>query len=333
MVKRVWSILLSVVLLLSAMGVMTVGAKADKVDFSLATTNGGIGDTVTVTVSLSAESYFTNTTLSLFYDPSVVQFSEERTGKISPSSAMFMILDYPTDGFVKGAYVAAKPIKKAGVLLEFDFVIVKEQETIFSLGFEECVGEDENGVMFDVNYNAGSCVLNKGKGQAATTAKPPVTTKVTVAPTSANTTGPKATTTNKVPVTTQTTVPVTYPTDAHGITLAPHVVTESDGNAATRADGEVVTMVTTTTTAVQSDAPGGDPGSDIGLPTEPDAETALSGSDAYDESEAPEGNKALVPIIVVLIAVAIATGAAVFVMLRKKKATAVADQVNNPPEQ
>ncbi len=321
MLKRMISMALCAVLLITlACGAVSVEARADRVVFSLATTNGGVGDTITVTVSLSGDSYFTNTTMSLYYDPSVVQFSEERTGAISPGSAMFMVLDYPNDGFVKGAYVAAKPIKKAGALLEFDFVIVKETEMVFSLGFEECVGE-ENGEMFDVNYQAGTCVLNKGKGQPATTAKPLSTTRVTAVPTTAN----KPANTTKAPVNTTvatTTVPVTYPTDAHGITLAPHVVTEADGNAATKNNGEVVTMATTTTTTPAVPTDEGDPNTTKAGTLE----TGTGFPDWYDSAEDPEDNTWVIPVIVILIAVAIASGCAALVMIRKKKAAKDTEQ-------
>ncbi len=319
MIKRMVSCALCVVCLVTLLGgVMAVSARASKVDFSLATTNGGIGDTVTVSVSLSADSYFTNTTMAIYYDPSVVQFSEERTGAISPASAMFMVLDYPSDGFVKGAYVSAHPIKKSGVLVEYDFVIVQETEMVFSIGFEECVGEDENGQMFDVDYNAGSCVLNRGKGKPATTAAPKPTTRVTEAPTpkttrttttaASNANGGTTVTTN-TPVVTEPTAPVTYPTDQNGITLAPHVVTEPNGNAATRDNGEVVTVATTAPTLPSTEDSAALPG-DMTDPT-----------DEQEPSAPTEKNNWLVPVIVVAVAVAIASGLAVVVM-RKKKASA-----------
>lgn len=311
MLKRILSFMLCVVCLTAVIGgTMMVSARASKVDFSLTTTDGGIGDTVTLSVSLSADSYFTNTTMTIYYDPSVVQFSEERAGAISPSSAMFMALDFPEDGYVRGAYVAAKPIKKSGVLVEYDFVIMQETEMVFSIGFDECVGEDENGTMFDVDYNAGSCVLNRGKGKPATTTAAKATTRVTevsTANTNKNTTVTTASNaggTTNAPTTTQSTSPVTYPTDQNGITLAPNVVTESDGNAATQPNGDVVTVVTTVPTEQGT--------------SEADGSEGSSEEQEPADSSATKSNRWVVPLIVVLAAVAIASGAAAVIKRRKQ---------------
>ncbi len=228
-----------------------VYAIADKVTFSLACTDGGVGDTFTVTVSVTPDSCFTNATVYLHYNTSAVEFVKEKTGEVASSGTMFYASNKPDNGYVQGAFISAYPIEEGGELFVFTFKAIADKAAGFSLSFDECNGEDANGNLIDLNYSTTTCVFNeKAGGDVTPTTVPKTTTKPT---SSANTTtkAPVNGTTTTVAAPTTT---VTYPTDTNGITLAPNVVTEPNGNAATQPNGEVVTIQTTqTTTSVFAD--------------------------------------------------------------------------------
>lgn len=286
MFKRIFAWTVCVVLLLSVCS-QAVSARAATTTFSLSVNDGKAGETVTVSLSLSAESYFTNCTFYVHYDPNVVSYvtDSETPGPISPSTSMLYVMDHQDQNYVKGAYVTVKGIKKEGVLLSLDFTVLKEAATTFSLSFDECVGVDENDTEFDVSYQVSACTLNAHAAPAPTSASPAVTTAAPapttaatpVAPTSAaqpaaptaapavpqgttaagqNTPGVVITTAN-TPVGQNPVLPTTVPTDAQGNTLATlptTVMTDEFGATVTQ---PVAENVRTTTTITPAPAPVG----------------------------------------------------------------------------
>ena len=302
MMKRLVSFLVVTVLCFAALFVQgaSVLAVSSEATFFLSCTEGKVGDTVTVTVNITGDSGFTNATVYLHYNAEIVKFQKEGTGElVSANNGMFMVKDEPSLGYVKGGYIGLYPAVDAGTLFTYQFKVLKDKAAGFSLTFDECQGEDENGNMFDINYSTTTCVLNEEAGGAVDTTssgKPNNSTKATTTPKN-TTTKTGAQSQNGTSTATEPTT-VTYPTDAHGITLAPHVVTEADGNAATNPDGEVVTMTTTTTTSVLSDA--------TGEPTEVPSEAT---------------SNTVMPIVIGGVLLLVAGGVtAVMLIARKKKA-------------
>ncbi len=295
------SVLLAVVTLCASLLVMPASATASQTTFSLSCTEGNVGDTVTVSVDISDDSGFTNATVYLHYNAEAVEFVKEGVGAVaSDNNGMFMVNNLPAEGYVKGGYIALYPAMDAGTLFTYKFKVKAYKAAGFSLSFDECQGEDENGNIFDLNYTATTCVLNKDAGGADSTTKPNNTTK---APTSSKPTTTKAgggqaqTTTTATPAAPTTTV--TYPTDTNGITLAPWVVTETDGSAATEAGGEVITMATTT------------------VATDVDAADATTTS--TDVAPIVEKSNTVVYIVVAALLLVAGGVTAVMFVLRKKK--------------
>ncbi|MBQ4617013.1 MAG: hypothetical protein IJB27_01405, partial [Clostridia bacterium] len=227
-------------------GTMTAFARAEVVNFALSVNDAKVGETATVSVSLPADSYFTNTTMHLHYDSTAVSFIEEDVGEISPRSAMFMVNDKPEENMVSAAYVTINGIKKGGVLVTFAFEVLKETPVEFSLTFNECVGVDENDVEFDVNYVTQSCILNNDGSLTTAPASKPTTTT----PTANDPTTPIAdatTTSGGQADPSVTDAPVTEPTAPSDAVEQKEpiysTVTDAAGAPVTEADGTVVTTM------------------------------------------------------------------------------------------
>ncbi len=133
----------------------TTGGRAETVDFSLVANDAAAGESVVVMVNISENSYFTNATMYLHYDPAVVSYVPDSAmgGAISPSTSMVMANDFPEKGYVKIAYVTIAGIQDGGELLTAEFTALSDEPAAFSLSFDECMGVDENGNEFSVNYS------------------------------------------------------------------------------------------------------------------------------------------------------------------------------------
>ncbi len=244
MIFKKWVSLMTCALTVLLMFGMTVSAApADTMVFTMSVTEGDVGDTVTVSVSISENSYFTNTTFYLHYDSSKVSYVKDSldVGKASPSGkAMFDALDHPDKNFVKGAYVTISGIKKAGELIKMDFKVLDAAPAAFSLSFDECVGVDENDVEFDVNYRVEGCVLNNDGTVETPTGDPVVipTTASDVVTTTSGTANSEVTTTtvgSTTVGTTAATLPTMVVTDEgnNKITIPVVTTTDASGNVAT----------------------------------------------------------------------------------------------------
>lgn len=305
MMKRLASLLITITLCVAlfAQGI-PASAASGEATFFLSCTEGNVGDTVTVSVMITGDSGFTNATVYLHYNTAAVEFVKEGVGEVASScNAMFIANNMPEQGYVKGGYIALYPAIDAGTLLTYKFKVIAYKAAGFSLSFDECQGEDDNGNAFDINYSTTTCVLNEAAGgNESTTAPTKVnnnTTKATTVATKATTTKagnqPQGSTAASAPTTT-----ATYPTDAHGITLSPEVVTQADGNAVTEAGGAVVTIATTTSTAVST--------------------TTGSTDEQTSDPAVEQTNGWLVPVIVIGVLVLAAGGVtAVMLVMRKKK--------------
>lgn len=247
MMKRSIScILCAVMLAMLLCGTMMVSARVDTVTFALSVNDAKVGETATVSVSIPADSYFTNATMHLHYDSTVVSFIEEDVGEISPRNSMFMVNNKPEENEVMAAFVTVNGIKKGGVLVTFAFEVLKETPVEFSLTFNECVGVDENDVEFDVNYVTQSCILNNdGSLTTAPASKPTATT-----PTANDPTTPIAdatTTAGGQADPSATDAPATEPTAPSDAVEQKEpiysTVTDAAGAPVTEADGTVVTTM------------------------------------------------------------------------------------------
>ncbi len=244
------SVLLCVTMLMSA---AVVSARIETVNFALSCTDGEVGETVTISLSIPADSYFTNATMHLHYDSTALSFIEEGVGSASARGAMFMVNDKPAENTLSAAYVTINGIKKGGVLLTFDFEVLKKTPVPVTLTFNECVGVDANDVEFDVKYTTEGCVVNNDGSLTAPPVSEPTSAVTDVAPTNAPTTAPTAggTTAAKPTVPGTTASPdETEPgntTDAPQTedkpVLVPSTVTDAKGEAVTDAEGVVVTTL------------------------------------------------------------------------------------------
>ena len=261
------SVLLCVTMLMSA---AVVSARIETVNFALSCTDGEVGETVTISLSIPADSYFTNATMHLHYDSTALSFIEEGVGSASARGAMFMVNDKPAENTLSAAYVTINGIKKGGVLLTFDFEVLKKTPVPVTLTFNECVGVDANDVEFDVKYTTEGCVVNNDGSLTAPPVSEPTSAVTDVAPTNAPTTAPTAggTTAAKPTVPGSTTAPdqtesgnttdapqteptaevdTDLPTDDPQIedkpVLVPSTVTDAKGEAVTDAEGVVVTTL------------------------------------------------------------------------------------------
>lgn len=299
--KRVLTLFLGVIMLTAMLTQgLTVSARAAQVDFTLSATNGKVGDTITVSLDLSADSYFTNATFYLGYDTLAVEFVEEGVGSISPSmNTMFMAQDYSDRSYVKGVYVTVNGITKGGTLLTFDFKVIKNTPAVFSLSFDECIGVDENDHEFDLKYQIKGCVANNdgsvtlpsSNSSALTTTKAGGTTTKT---------GNKTATTKKAN---------DQSTDSSNDTAQ---TTTGNGNATTAVTNEAGNIITTTgdgtATADQEAMMTDAQGSMITTTTLSDNDSSENGSNGLS-----------IGVVIVLVCAAIAVALAlVAVKLRKK---------------
>jgi len=256
------SVLLCVTMLMSA---AVVSARIETVNFALSCTDGEVGETVTISLSIPADSYFTNATMHLHYDSSALSFIEEGVGSASARGAMFMVNDKPAENTLSAAYVTINGIKKGGVLLTFDFEVLKKTPVPVTLTFNECVGVDANDVEFDVKYTTEGCVVNNDGSLTAPPVSEPTSAVTDVAPTNAPTTAPTAAkptvpgsttapdetepgNTTDAPQTEPTAeVDTDLPTDDPQIedkpVLVPSTVTDAKGEAVTDTEGVVVTTL------------------------------------------------------------------------------------------
>ncbi len=162
MLKRIMSIIFCVLLLGAMMSVPAFAERAETVNFSLIANDAKAGESVIVTVSIPENSYFTNATLLMHYDPAVMTYVTDSAagGAISPSGAWVLSNDFADKGYVKAVYVTIDGIVEGGELLTFEFTAKSEAPAQFSLTFDECIGVDENGVEFEVNYTTEPVVVN-----------------------------------------------------------------------------------------------------------------------------------------------------------------------------
>ncbi|MGN0171217.1 MAG: cohesin domain-containing protein [Acutalibacteraceae bacterium] len=249
---------------LMVMMCMPAAAHTNPVTFSLTTTNGEVGDTITVSLNISPESYFTNATFYLYYDNDAVEYVSDDLGSASPRGAMYMSNNFVDRGFLKAVYVTVSGIKNGGQLVEFTFKVLKKTAAAFSLKMDECNGvEADDTTEFDLVYILEGCIANDDGSlerpstvTSPATVTPPATTAplhpsaTTAAPSQGNATTPTNSNsegTQAAPATSIVTVPVT--------------VTEANGAPVTNAQGIVQTTfitssITVTTSQNQSTATG-----------------------------------------------------------------------------
>jgi len=164
--KKCICLVLSVMLMLSMTVVGASAAGGDgQIVFTLSANDAAVGETVTLSVSVPENSYFTNAVMYLHYDADKLAYVEgsETTGEAAPTGAWFMVADYPEEGFIKGAYVTVSGARKGGSLVEVSFTVLKEGITAFTLAFDECVGVDPDGEKFDVLYFIDPCNVTLSK--------------------------------------------------------------------------------------------------------------------------------------------------------------------------
>ncbi len=236
MFKKWLCAILCVVMLASAV-LSASAAPEDTTAFTLSVTEGTVGDTVTVSLSISENSRFANAMLYLHYDPDAVSYVEDslEAGSASPKSGtMFDAKDHKDESFVKCAYITGGVVTKGGVLLSFDFEVLSDAPAVFSLSFDECQGEAEDGTIFDVRYEITGCVLNNnGSAQVPTGGPVVTTTTVTTTAVSETTVGDTGSTTTVG--TTKSTMPTMVVTDEgnNKITIPVVTTTDANGNSAT----------------------------------------------------------------------------------------------------
>lgn len=301
MIKRLTAILLCVLMLLSA-GSLTALARAETVEFGLSVTEGKTGDTVTLSIGLSEQSYFTNATLYVHYDPAVVSYvaDSEATGAASPKmNTMFAVVDHPDKEYVKGVYVTVNGITKSGVLMMLDFEVKSDDPAVFSLSFEECCGSDENIGDFDVEYVTFGCVLNNSTVPDTSVTAPVIT------PTTPSG-GSEAGITTQYPIETLTTT-----TKAPGDDTDPEQgdsgeeTDEPAGDVTTAPNAENVNdTVTTVPSNTDKDT----------VPTT----TAGKSTDVLSEEPAPSNVGTIVAIVVLVLA--LAGGITAFAVIAARKA-------------
>ncbi len=175
-----WLTLLMCVVLMCAFSVTVCAERAETVNFSLIANDAKAGESVIVTVSIPENSYFTNATLLMHYDPAVMTYVTDSAagGAISPSGAWVLSNDFADKGYVKAVYVTIDGIVEGGELLTFEFTAKSEAPAQFSLTFDECIGVDENGIEFEVDYTTEPIVVNSDGSVAPSM---PVTTTTALA--------------------------------------------------------------------------------------------------------------------------------------------------------
>jgi len=161
MMKRLMTVCLCVLLLVT-LSVPVFAERAETVHFSLIANDAKAGESVIVTVSIPENSYFTNATLLMHYDPAVMTYVTDSAagGAISPSGAWVLSNDFADKGYVKAVYVTIDGIVEGGELLTFEFTAKSEAPAQFSLTFDECIGVDENGIEFVVDYTTEPVIVN-----------------------------------------------------------------------------------------------------------------------------------------------------------------------------
>ncbi len=219
--KRFVCLALCMVMLfaLSAQSLMVSAAEGDAMTFTLTADDVNVGETLKVSVSISADSYFTNATIFMHYNPAVVEYVTDYIGEASPKSAMYMSNNFIDEGYVKAAYVTTRGITAEGEFLVFEFKLLTEQEATFDMSFIECVGVDDNNREFDINYTVVPCTINAvntpdDTGSTTTTVNDVTTTTVNDVTTTTvdnvtTTTVDAVTTTTVAAVTTTVAVPTT----------------------------------------------------------------------------------------------------------------------------
>ncbi len=241
---------------------MPAVAHTNPVAFSLTATNGEVGDTVTVSMNISPESYFTNATFYLYYDTDAMEYVSDDLGSASPRGAMYMSNNFVDKGFLKAVYVTVSGIKNGGELVVFTFKVLKKTPAAFSLKMDECAGvEADDTTEFDLVYVLEGCIANDdGTGESPVTVTSPktsvpantssvssaVTALTGLSGSTATAVGSDSSGADAVPATTIVTVPVTV-TDVNGIP-----VTNAEGIVQTTF---ITQNVTVTTTQNQSGEP------------------------------------------------------------------------------
>ncbi|MBQ9414880.1 MAG: hypothetical protein IJU16_07130, partial [Clostridia bacterium] len=169
--KRIGMMLLAVCVLLQ-MPIIVSAARAENVTFSLsAAGDTSTGSTVTISWNVSENSYFSNCTVYVYYNPKLVEFLDYDSGSNAPSGSMFMAADHKDELFVKGAFVHIKGIQTSGELAQFMFRVLDDSKPAeFSLAMDECEGLDppDSENAFDISYTLTGVVINS-KEPAVTT--------------------------------------------------------------------------------------------------------------------------------------------------------------------
>lgn len=160
MIKRVFVGLMC--LLMLTLSAIPAAAEDAPVDFSLIANDAAAGETVIVTVSIPENSYFTNATMYLHYDPTAVTYVADSVagGAVSPSVAMVLGNDFPEDAYVKTVYVTVDGIVEGGELITYEFTAKSNAPAQFYLTFDECMGVDAEGVEFNVTPQNEPIVIN-----------------------------------------------------------------------------------------------------------------------------------------------------------------------------
>ncbi len=185
--KQVLSVILAV-LLMATCCLPAFAAPAESVTYTLTANDAEVGETVTVAVSISENSYFTNATIYLHYNADAMEYVSDELGASAPKSAMYMSNNFADKGYVKMAYVAINGLKKGGELFVFTFKALSKDAAEFSMSFDECIGADDDNNEFDVNYTVVPCVVNSN-GQTV-----PTNTTTTASQTNATTAATHVTT-------------------------------------------------------------------------------------------------------------------------------------------
>ncbi len=298
--KRWLSVLYSLILCAVLCAASVCVSAASPVTFSLTTdkATANVGDTVTVSVNITENSYLANGTFYLHFNNAAVSYvaDSENAGPAAGNSTMFAANGFHDEGYVKIAFVTGSSIKKSGALMTFDFRVLKKAAAAFSLTSDECVGCGADEIDFDIEYTSKGCVLNDD-GSVTT---PIVTPDVPVV----------VTTTSKKPAT----------TTASKNTPA----TTTASMASATASQNVPTDRTTVTTAIVGDTTAATADSSVTTASvqEEIEKTTTTASRFLTEPEDPvdkEPNGLAVAIVIVVIAVVVAGGLTVAALVARKK--------------
>lgn len=304
--RRWISVLLCMVLLMTSLGVMAT-ARAETVEFGLSVTEGKKGDTVTLTIDITADSYFSNATMYVHYDPAVVEYVEDSAmgGEATPAmNTMYMGRNHEDQKYVKLVYATVSGIQKSGALLTMEFTVLKNDPAVFSLSFDECCGSDENMGDFDVEYVTFGCVLNNREDSKEEVTAPIITPTT---PSGGSETGITRAPTQKDEQTTATTKAPQTSADGDQPSQNGDSADDKDPDTAgTTVGGEQGdTASTTTSPAQQGETPG---------TTKPQ-----SVPNSGEQSEPDDTNVGAVIAIIVLV-VLLGGGIAVFAIVAARKA-------------